>query len=124
MARILIIDDDASIRELLRVHLNAAGYEVDLAEDAVVGGHAVLANPPDVVLSDVNMPYMSGVELLQAVRGDAVTRAIPFVFLTSRGDDETFVKAKLLGASGFVTKPVRRDELLSVIETSLKKARA
>jgi DNA-binding response OmpR family regulator len=124
MARILIIDDDPSIRELLRVHLNAAGYEVDLAEDAVVGGHAVLSNPPDVVLSDVNMPYMNGFELLEAVRADAVTHAIPFVFLTSRGDDETFVKAKLLGASGFVTKPVRRDELLSVIESSLKKARA
>ncbi len=124
MARILIIDDDPSIRELLRVHLNAAGYDVDLAEDAVVGGHAVLSNPPDVVLSDVNMPYMNGFELLEAVRADAVTHAIPFVFLTSRGDDETFVKAKLLGASGFVTKPVRRDELLSVIESSLKKARA
>ena len=124
MARILIIDDDASIRELLRVHLNVAGYEVEVAEDAVVGGHAVLANPPDVVLSDVNMPFMNGFELLEAVRSDATTRAIPFVFLTSRGDDETFVKAKLLGVSGFVTKPVRRDELLQVIEQSLKKARA
>lgn len=124
MARILIIDDDASIRELLRVHLNVAGYEVEVAEDAVVGGHAVLANPPDVVLSDVNMPFMNGFELLEAVRADATTRAIPFVFLTSRGDDETFVKAKLLGVSGFVTKPVRRDELLQVIEQSLKKARA
>ncbi len=59
-ARILVVDDDDSLRELLRMHLAAAGYEVSTAPDAIAAGYQVLKSPPDLILSDVNMPFMDG----------------------------------------------------------------
>ena len=68
--RILIIDDNASFRELLRIMLSNEGYAVQVAEDAVEGGKAMLATQPDLVICDIDMPYMDGLELLAALRED------------------------------------------------------
>ena len=57
-ATILVVDDEASARDLLRLHLSAAGYEVLVAEDAIAAGYMVLRRPPDLIISDVNMPHM------------------------------------------------------------------
>ena len=71
--RILIIDDDTGFRDLLRIHLTAAGYQVQVAEDGVTGGRALLAQTPDLIVSDVNMPFLDGFELLSLMRSDATT---------------------------------------------------
>ena len=71
--RILIIDDDVGFRDLLRIHLSAAGYQVQLAEDGVTGGRALLAQTPDLIVSDLNMPYLNGFELLSLLHSDAET---------------------------------------------------
>lgn len=112
-ATILIVDDDESIRELLRMHLNAAGYTVHVAEDAIAAGYLVLRSPPDLIISDVNMPHMDGFEFLAALRADATVPKIPVIFLTSEeeGDD----RGKQLGAVGYITKPVRADRLLALV---------
>jgi CheY-like chemotaxis protein len=112
-ATILVIDDDESIRELLRMHLSAAGYEVHVAEDAIAAGYLVLRSPPDLIISDVNMPHMDGFELVAALRADATLPRIPVIFLTSydEGDD----RGKELGAVGYITKPVRADRLLQMV---------
>ena len=112
-ATILIVDDDESIRDLLRMHLSAAGYEVHVAEDAIAAGYLVLRSPPDLIISDINMPHMDGFEFIAALKADSTLPNIPVIFLTSfeEGDE----RGKQLGAVGYVTKPVRTDRLLQLV---------
>jgi CheY-like chemotaxis protein len=112
-ATILVVDDDESIRELLRLHLSAAGYEVNLAEDAIAAGYLVLRSPPDLIISDVNMPHMDGFEFVSALKADSTIPHIPVIFLTTfeEGDD----RGKDLGVVGYLTKPIRADRLLALV---------
>lgn len=112
-ARILVVDDDESIRELLRMHLAAAGYEVLLASDAIAAGYVVLKAPPDLIITDVTMPHMDGFEFVAALRSDTTLPRIPVIFLTSVEDGDS--RGRELGAVGYVTKPVRADRLLSLV---------
>jgi DNA-binding response OmpR family regulator len=120
--RILIIDDDTSFRDLLRIHLSAAGYEVQVAEDGVTGGRALLELAPDLIVSDVNMPFLDGFELLSLMRADPGTASIPVILLSGRSDGDTMAKAVELGAADFLTKPVTRDQLLESVEACLMRA--
>jgi CheY-like chemotaxis protein len=113
MATILIVDDDQSIRDLLRMHLSAAGYEVHVAEDAIAAGYLVLRSPPDLIISDVHMPHMDGFEFIAALKADSTLPKIPVIFLTS--NDEGDDRGRQLGAVGYVTKPVRADRLLALV---------
>ena len=112
-ASILVVDDDESIRDLLRLHLSAAGYEVHVSEDAISAGYAVLRSPPDLIICDINMPHMDGFEFISALKADKSLPKIPVIFLTSVDDGD--LKGKELGAVGYVTKPVRADRLLSLV---------
>jgi two-component system chemotaxis response regulator CheY len=112
-AKILIVDDDESLRELLRMHLAAAGYEVSTAPDAISAGYLVLKNPPDLIVSDIGMPFMDGFEFVAALKSDATLPKIPVIFLTSMEDGEG--RGKELGAVGYLTKPVRADRLLELV---------
>ena len=112
-ATILVVDDDESMRDLLRLHLTAAGYEVQLAEDAIVAGYMVLRGPPDLIISDVNMPHLDGFEFIAALKADKNVPNIPVIFLTSVEEGDQ--RGKALGAVGYVTKPVRADKLLSLV---------
>jgi len=112
-ARILVVDDDENIRELLRLHLTAAGYEVELAADAIVAGYRVLKSPPDLIITDVSMPHMDGFEFVAALRADATLPRVPVIFLTSVEDGDA--RGRDLGAVGYVLKPVRSDRLLSLV---------
>lgn len=112
-ARILVVDDDDSLRELIRMHLAAAGYEVSTAPDAINAGYQVLRSPPDLILTDVSMPHMDGFEFLAALRADATLPYIPVIFLTSVQDGDH--RGKELGAVGYLTKPVRADRLLEMV---------
>ncbi|MGH8766005.1 MAG: response regulator, partial [Burkholderiales bacterium] len=76
-ARILVVDDDESLRELLRMHLAAAGYEVSTAADGISAGYLVLKAPPDLILSDINMPHMDGFEFVAALKADKTLPEIP-----------------------------------------------
>ena len=112
-ATILVMDDDQSMRELLRLHLSNAGYKVLLAEDAIDGGHLLLRQRPDLVLADIEMPFMDGLEFLRAVKADRTTRSVPVIFVTVRVEAEA--QAKKLGAAAFLTKPLFLPELLSTV---------
>jgi CheY-like chemotaxis protein len=113
MATILVIDDDDSMRELLRLHLATAGYDVQVAADAIAAGYMVLRSPPDLIITDVNMPHMDGFEFVAALRTEKTLAGIPVIFLTSM--EEGNERGKSLGAVGYVTKPVRADRLLSLV---------
>ena len=123
MAKLLLIEDDVSMLDLLRVHLKAAGHAVRAVSDAADGIRAILAEAPELILSDIAMPYLDGMELLRALRSDPITRRIPVIFLTGRNDDDTLVKARQLGVDDFLTKPIQVEDLLSAIDKALKKSR-
>lgn len=112
-ARILVVDDDDSIRELLRLHLTSAGYEVEVAADAIAAGYKVLKSPPDLIITDVSMPHMDGFEFVAALKADTTVPRIPVIFLTSVEDGDA--RGRELGAVGYITKPVRSDRLLSLV---------
>lgn len=112
-ASILIVDDDESIRELLRLHLSAAGYEVNVAADAIAAGYMVLRGAPDLIITDVSMPHMDGFEFIAALKADKALPYIPVIFLTSMEEGDH--RGKELGAVGYITKPVRADRLLALV---------
>jgi CheY-like chemotaxis protein len=113
---ILVVDDDQSLRELLKLHLSAAGYAVNTAADGIEAGYFVLRSPPDLIITDVNMPHMDGYTFVEALKADKSLPKIPVIFLTSMDD---FDRGKELGAVGYITKPVRADRLLAVVAENL-----
>ena len=119
MAKIVVIEDDLTFLDLLRVHLASAGHEVLTAEDAVLGLRAVIDNAPDLILLDLSVPYLNGFEIIEALHSDPATRDIPVIVLTGRGDDETYSRARVLGAAQLLTKPVARDLLIKAIDGQL-----
>ena len=112
-ASILIVDDDDSIRELLRLHLSSAGYNVHVAADAIAAGYMVLRSTPDLIITDVSMPHMDGFEFIRALKSDKALPYIPVIFLTSMEEGDHH--GKDLGAVGYLTKPVRADRLLAMV---------
>jgi DNA-binding response OmpR family regulator len=116
--RILIVEDDEAMRELLRLHLSSAGYDVEAAEDAIAGGYAVLKGAPDLIVCDISMPHMNGFELVAALRADRSLPRMPVIFLTSVDDGEG--RARELGAAEYLLKPVRLEELLAAVNRHLK----
>jgi CheY-like chemotaxis protein len=116
-ANILVVDDNPNMRQLLEMHLRGAGYEVQLAEDGVTAGYCVLRNPPDLIISDVNMPHMDGFEFIAALRADPTLPRFPVIFLTTAEEGE--VRGRELGAVGYVAKPIRADKLLSLVAANV-----
>jgi CheY-like chemotaxis protein len=112
-ATILVVEDDELMRELFRMHLGNAGYEVFLAEDAVVAGHLLFKHRPDLLIADIEMPFMDGLEFVEALKGDALLASIPVIFVSSRSDFEA--RCKEIGALEFLKKPVLASQLLSAV---------
>jgi len=113
LATILIVEDDPCVRELLCLHLSGAGYEVLVAEDAIIGGHFLLDQRVDLLIADINMPFMDGLDLVHAIRQEPSVASMPVVFLTSHSEHED--RARELGAVAFMTKPVLAEELLATV---------
>lgn len=118
---ILVLEDDSYMRELLSLHLSNAGYEVLLAEDAIVAGRLLQGQRPHLMLVDIEMPFMNGLEFVEAVKSDTAVSGIPVVFVTSREDCED--RAKALGAAAFLTKPVLADHLLATVANHVEGGR-
>jgi DNA-binding NarL/FixJ family response regulator len=120
--RILCIEDDFETAALIAEELNDRGYEVDLAYNGRDGLTAILRNSPDLVLADVNMPVMSGFDLLERLTAmEPRCASMPFVFLTALADHDNELKGWRLGADDYVTKPVDFEVLAAVIASRLKR---
>jgi len=122
LARILVIDDEAPIRLLCRVNLEAAGMEVREAPDGVVGLAAAQDEPPDAILLDVMMPGMDGWQVLEGLLEDERTQEIPIVFLTARAELRDQARGLELGGVDYVTKPFNPLELAPLVEGLLERA--
>ena len=112
-ATVLVVDDDEFLRELIYLHLSSAGCHVLLAEDAIVAGHMLLDERVDLLIADIAMPFMDGLDLVRAIRGDASMSSLPVIFLTSDAGHEDI--AAELGAVAYLKKPLHADELLATV---------
>ena len=116
--RVLIIDDDESLRKVIGYMLEEAGYDVDRAASAEEGLRLVETRRPDLVLSDIKMPKRDGIELLGDIK--RIDASIPVVILTAFASVETAVEAMKRGATDYLTKPISRDDLTLTVEKTLK----
>lgn len=116
MKKILVIDDEADFVTLVAIRLQKAGYAVSFASEGNAGLAKAKAEKPDLILLDVLMPGLTGLETLRQLRGDPETRRIPVVMLSAKGDTDFILKAQELGCSDYLTKPFDDKELLATIE--------
>jgi two-component system alkaline phosphatase synthesis response regulator PhoP len=115
MTRVLVIDDEAPIRLLCRVNLEAEGMEVLEAGDGPKGLSAARERRPDVILLDVMMPGLDGWNVAEQLLADEDTRAIPIIFLTARADLRDRVRGLDVGGLDYVTKPFNPVELATLV---------
>ncbi len=104
MARVLLVDDSASVRSVLGARLREKGFEVEEAKDGTVGAELALGRPPDVVVTDLWMPGISGVQLCRLLRSEPRTRDVPVVLVTGESDRRSRFWARCAGAAAYVTK--------------------
>ena len=119
--RILVVDDEPQIVRVLRTGLSSRGYEVDAASDGEAALAAFAAREPDLVVTDLSMPRMGGLELCRRIRERS---DVPIIVLSVKGDERAKVEALDLGADDYVTKPFGMDELLARIRAALRRAGA
>jgi len=126
--KILVVDDFSTMRRIVRNLLKELGFtNVDEAEDGVNALQKLRAEAFDFVISDWNMPNMTGIELLRMVRADAALRHLPVLMITAEAKKENIIEAAQAGASGYIVKPFTAatlDEKLSKIFQTMQKAGA
>ena len=116
---ILVMDDDAWFRSILRMYLEAKGYRVTDAADAATGLENAHRDVPDLILLDLTMPETDGWYALEKVKGDSLLAGVPVVVLTASADESTEWRAKELGAARYVTKSVHLEDLLVTLNQLL-----
>lgn len=119
--RILLVDDDNSIRETVTDILTYYGYDVHAEEHASDAVRWLRGNTPDLIVSDIMMFGMDGYEFFEAVRSNASLNAIPFVFLSAKGQKTDLRKGYGLGADAYITKPFEPEDLLIAVQGRLKR---
>ena len=120
MSRILAADDSASMRDMVRIALTGAGFEVTAAEDGRTALELARKTVYDLVLSDVNMPGMDGIELIRALRAEAAYRHTPILMLTTEGSVDRRREGKEAGATGWLVKPFDPAQLIATMHRVLR----
>ena len=122
MKRILIIEDDRDIGELVRDNLANEGYQITAALDGSTGLAAIRKSPPDLLLLDLMLPRISGLEICREIRRDETLNRLPILMLTARGDEADRVVGLEMGADDYVTKPFSPRELAARVKALLRRA--
>ena len=122
--RVLIVEDEPDIRDLLVFHLERDGYQVVKARSGADALRQAQASPPDLVLLDLMLPEMDGLEVCRRLRQNPVTQGIPIVMLTARGDEVDRVLGLEMGADDYVVKPFSPRELVARVRARLRRAAA
>jgi DNA-binding response OmpR family regulator len=121
MAKILIVDDEAAVRDAVDVMLSLEGHAVIHAEDGVKALESIKKNLPDLVICDIEMPNLKGFDVLEELRKNHAISNIPIIFLTGKTDISYLVQAMQLNVNDFLTKPFTEQELVAAINVQLKK---
>lgn len=116
---IMTVDDSASIRQMVSFTLKQAGYQVIEAVDGVDALSKMNGAPVNMLLTDLNMPNMDGIELIRQVRADSAFKFIPIIMLTTESQAEKKQQGKAAGATGWIVKPFNPDQLLAVVKKVL-----
>ena len=116
---VLVVEDDASMRSLLQLHLANAGYVVSVAEDAISAGHRILKYAPDLLILDVELPYINGIEFAATLQADSTLPYIPIIFITAHED---FAERAALLGQDFILKPFRKERLLESVARNIGRA--
>ena len=122
MARILVIDDDPAISELVAVNLEMAGYDVTQAEDGIKGQALALQLQPDLIMLDLMLPRVDGFTVCQRLRRDERTAEIPVLMLTALSQTQNKVEGFNAGADDYLTKPFEVEEMLARVRALLRRA--
>lgn len=120
-ANILTVDDSASIRMTTKIALTNAGYQVTEAVDGADGLAKAKSAPFDLIVTDLNMPNMNGMEMIEALRQSPAHTGVPIIFLTTESDADMKARAKAAGATGWVTKPFDPENLVKIVRKVLGK---
>src|SRR5438045_1088728 len=121
MKKILVIDDEEWLREMVQLALRQRGYDVVEAENGEVGIEAARRELPDLILCDVNMAKVDGYLTLSALRNETATASIPFILMTGLADNAGMRHGMELGADDYLPKPFTIDALYASVEARLKK---
>ena len=119
-AKILIIEDEERLRNNLKELLELSGYTVATAEDGENGIEGMNIIQPDIIICDINMPFMHGFDVLEVLRLYPTLKDIPFIFLTAKTEESDVKKGMELGANEYLFKPVRKPDLLDAIKRCLE----
>lgn len=122
MAKILVVDDELSIRELVKFNLEKAGFEVECSEDGLKALERIKENPPDLLVLDLMLPGMDGLEICRKIRQMEKTRFLPVMILTAKGGEIDRVVGLELGADDYLTKPFSPRELVARVKTILRRS--
>lgn len=115
--KVLIVDDSKTIRQQVSFTLSKGGFSVVEAEDGQDGITKLTANPDvAMIISDVNMPNMNGIEMVEAIKTAGKHGAVPIVMLTTEGSSELIERAKAAGAKGWLVKPFKPDQLIAAVQ--------
>lgn len=118
--RIITVDDSSSIRQMVGFTLKQAGYEVVDACDGIDALEKIKRSPVHMALVDVNMPRMDGITLIKHLRADAAHKFIPIIMLTTESQADKKAEGKSAGATGWIVKPFKPDQLTAVIKKVLR----
>ena len=121
-SKILIVDDEQAIRDMLRMALEIADYECLEAEDIRSAHQVIVDERPDIVLLDWMLPGGSGLELLKRLKGSEATRELPVIMLTARTTEDNIIKGLDVGADDYITKPFAPRELIARIRALLRRS--
>ncbi|MBZ5703548.1 MAG: response regulator [Acidobacteriia bacterium] len=122
MKRVLIIEDDRDIAELVRYNLENEGYQVAVAHDGSSGLALLKKSPQDLLLLDLMLPKLSGLEICRAIRGDESLNRLPILMLTAKGEESDRIVGLEMGADDYVTKPFSPRELIARVKALLRRA--
>ena len=122
MTKILLIEDEPSMRKGMATALEMEGFTVSTAANGRAGVTAALAQKPDLILCDVMMPELDGYGVLKELRSHSATEATPFIFLTAKGEKPDVRAGMNLGADDYLTKPVAKSDLLAAVRSRILRA--
>lgn len=123
MKKILVVDDDRTLQTILTRFLAKNGYMVKVASSGLEGLTLFSEDPPDLVVSDVMMPKMNGLEFCKRLRSSRSGQLVPFIFLSAKGEVEDRIQGHSMGADDYLTKPFEPRELMAKIEVQLERSR-
>lgn len=118
--KILIVEDEVMLSELMKVQLEYVGYDVITAEDGKEGSFKAMSERPDLILADIMLPELDGFEMIKIIHSNSDLKDVPIIVVTALGREEDIKKAKDLGVNDYIVKPYSVDELLKKIKEALK----